>query len=148
MTVNFRIVENESSEHLFESFLEDYKKGHSITKLREKYGITRGVWKSWRERMPLRKEAYNHRPRRERRRAKNLAESYVDDAKNGCTVCRRIKGKRYSYGTYPSRKVAEMIHDELKQCDWDKEVAYELLHTYAIPNSKRTLSAKLLRRDF
>jgi len=148
--VTFHIVENYSHEHKFEDFKTDYMNGMTKADLLEKHEITNGVWKDWIERIPNRRPYQNKRtPKKQKKLKKHFGEyhHFERNYKGHSTLVRRLDGHKYSYGTYPSREIAEMVCEKLLECGWDKYVAYDLLHEYGVKNSIRVLSSRLLRRD-
>ena len=145
---NFVVVENYSHEHKFNDFKEDYARGLSKTELIKKYDIPKSVWIEWKERMPKRRFYRNQRPKKPKMIRKLRGSFYYVKHPTGnvAVIRKEMDGRDLSYGSYPSMSIAEMVAAELDANDWDIKLAYDLLQEYAVPNSKRTLSGRLLRR--
>ena len=146
---NFRIIENFSHEDKFEDFKTDYMNGMTKKNLVKKYELTNGVWKDWMERIPDRRPFQNHKTKKPKRLKKHFGEYHHFERtyKGNHSLYRRVDGHKYSYGSYPDRETAEMVCEKLLECGWDKYVAYDLLQEYAVKNSIRVLSSRLLRRE-
>ena len=146
----FRVIENYSHEHKFDGFKEDFLDGMSKEELRKKWEISPSIWKEWRSRIEA--EGFTIKRfggRKKKPKKKRNREGYLlkRTHKGNVTIRRWVGRKYYSYGTYPSSKVAEKVVAELLKNDWDKYVAYDLLKEHGVWNSKRCLLPRLLRRD-
>ena len=149
--VNFNIVENYSHEHKFPAFKEDYLKGMTKKDICKKHDIPKSVWTDFKSRMPPRLHSRNSRPKRSPiLRNRRCEEGYLlkNTPKRYVTILRWVQGvdKYLSYGTYPNMETADKVAKLMVECDWDKYKAYDLLQEYAVPNSKRVLSSRLLKR--
>ena len=146
--VTFRIVENYSHEHKFEDFKTDYMNGMTKDKLLKKYDISNGVWKEWSSRMPTKRFHTNtKKPRQKQIKHYGDYHHFRKNTYGHIAIVRRMDGHHYSYGTFPNKETAEMVCEKLLECGWDKYVAYDLLLEYAVRNSIRVLSSRLLRRE-
>lgn len=149
---SFRIVENFDYEDRYDGFKEDFLNGMTKADLRDKYDIPPRIWREWRDRIlkdnetTRRFEGTYNRPRKYKT---NFSDNFFRTTyKGNVTVLRRVEGKNYSYGSYPSMDIAVKVRDMLVDSKWDKHLAYDLLQEYGVANSKRCLSCKLLRREF
>lgn len=150
--LNFRIIENFSHEDKYPDFVTDFRKGLTKKELVEKYEISDSVWLDWRKRI---EDEYNipvNPPKFSKKSSRKKL--YLDDwffrktYKGNISVCRRTDDRKYhSYGSYPDMDTAVMVKDILLEHDWDKYVAYDLLNKYGVPNSKRCLLSRILRRE-
>lgn len=150
---NFRIVEVDY-EPLFPSFKRDFDDGVSKKDLMEKYDISNGVWLDWKERILKDNPLHPRRFRRGRvkkpkvRSRKVYPDAFVKGTSDMTyTVFRKIDGTRRSYGTYPSKTVAEDVLNELVEHNWNKYVAHDLLEEFAVPVSKKVLLSKIIERE-
>lgn len=150
----FHIIEGYSCEDRFEDFRSDFINGVKKKDLLEKYDISNGVYLQWRDR--IFEELPNLPRRRTGGRQPQITPKYrvCDDTMsfskrtyNGnYTVCRRVNRSVKSYGTYPSKEIAENVRGELALHNWNRYVAYDLINEYAIRTSKRCLLPKILER--
>ena len=146
----FRVIENYSHEHKFDAFKEDFLKGLNKKELREKYDIPPSVWTEWRKRLETEFNIIRRtggRQKAPKGRTKPTEYIFKRTYKGNVTIKRWLNGKYYSYGTYPSSKVAEKVADKLVKSNWDKFVAYEMVDKYGIPHSRKCMLPRILRRD-
>jgi len=149
---NFNIIENYSHEHKFPDFKRDYISGMSKVELCQKYDISPSIWREFKDRLPARLHSRNRRPRKSllsRNRCNDEGYLFKRNYKGNYTIQRLVRytDKYLSYGTYPTLEVAEKVAEELVECNWDRFKAYDLVQEYAVTNSKRCLSSRLLKRE-
>lgn len=152
--INFHIIEGETDyEFKFSDFQEDFLNGVSKKELVDKYEIPPRIWREWRDKIVAhhnvsRKTSANWKKPRQKRRVITGDNFFRRTYKGNITLLRKMPyGRNLSYGSYPTRIVAEKVRDLLVANDWDKMLAFELLQEYGVPNSKRTLSRRLLKRN-
>ena len=146
--MNFNIVENYSHEHKFDDFKEDYLDGMNKTDLCRKYEISPRIWYEWKERLPARKHSRSRRPYSPRLRTPCKDYEFRRNEYGNVAVYRRVNRYAYSYGTYPSMRIAEKVLKSLKESDWDIDVAVDLIKRYAVRVSKNYLLANIRSREF
>ena len=52
-------------------------------------------------------------------------------------IARKIKGKRYSYGTYKTEEEAQQVVAELEKVDWDRTRLQEIRDKLGIESQRR-----------
>ena len=150
----FRIIEGYDSEDKFDDFRSDFINGVRKKELLKKYDISNGTYLKWRDRifeelpnLPRRRTGGRQPQIKPRYRVCDDTGSFSKRTYQGnYTVCRRVNKKLVSYGTYPSKDIAEDVRGELALHKWNKYVARDLIKEYAIRTSKRCLLPKILER--
>lgn len=156
MTLTFNIVENYHHEIDFDSFCTDFLNRVTKKELRKKYDLSNSEWKKYRDMVY---EKYPDAPRRTGGRLPSPKKynmctrcdgtnSYVERTANGnYSICRRVNGKYYGYGTFKSLNIAEMVRGELVKYNWNKYVAHDLIKEYGMLVSRRCLLSRILERS-
>lgn len=52
-------------------------------------------------------------------------------------VAKTINGKRLSFGTYATEEEAQLVVEELKKHDWDREKLQSIRESLGIPSNRR-----------
>ena len=147
---NFRIVKP-NYESRSDDFHKDFDKGISKSELTAKYDIPKSVWTEWRDRIFEENPKHFRRFRRGRipkpKKVRVRRDGWVQGTPNRTyTVYRSVNGNRVSYGTYPTKSVADEVHGELVAHNWNPYVAYDLLKENGVPISKRCLLSRIIER--
>ena len=148
---NFRFI-TPDYESRFDDFHKDFDKGVSKSELTVKYDIPKSVWFEWRDRIFEENPKHFRRFRRGRipkpkKKRRVPRDGWVQGTPSRTyTVYRGVNGNRVSYGTYPTKSIAEDVHSELVAHNWNSYVAYDLLKENGVPTSKRCLLSRIRER--
>ena len=120
--VQFNIIEGEPDDYWdhYEAFVKLYNnEKHSVTDIQKILELSQAKYRRYRSKALIENRLKNPRNRTGNRYGYK-PKYYTKTSRNSFTVKKWINGANHSFGTYPSKEIAEKIVRKLMQCNWDR----------------------------
>lgn len=154
---NFNIIEGHTVEINYEEFKDDFLNPYFLAEdVRKKYGLSPKQYKVYRKKV-LNETGLTRKPTKTEYKllerlpinTKSLCSEYIREYNGNYIIKKIINHKTKYYGRYEDYDTAVMVRDKLVKCDWDEEIARELVSVYGMKRLRPALEkAKELYEEY